>query len=58
MKEGDKILSEWMMFTFFATESDGLNLDESDEGELCWQPVDADEESYQWLKVIIISLII
>ena len=40
MKDGDKILSEWMMFTFFATEADGLNLEESDEGVLCWQPVD------------------
>jgi 8-oxo-dGTP diphosphatase len=41
MKDGDKILSEWMMFTFFATEADGLNIEESDEGVLCWQPVEA-----------------
>lgn len=36
MKDGDQVLSEWMMFTFFATEADGLNLDESDEGKINW----------------------
>jgi 8-oxo-dGTP diphosphatase len=40
MKENDQVLSEWMMFTFFATDSDGLGVDESDEGKLEWQPLD------------------
>ncbi|MEH7522109.1 8-oxo-dGTP diphosphatase [Bacillus sp. JJ1503] len=36
MKEGDRVLSEWMMFTFLATEADGLNVDESEEGKILW----------------------
>ncbi|MDZ5474144.1 8-oxo-dGTP diphosphatase [Bacillus sp. 31A1R] len=36
MKDGDQVLSEWMMFTFFSTESDGINLDESEEGKVSW----------------------
>ncbi|MDQ0157063.1 NUDIX hydrolase [Robertmurraya andreesenii] len=40
MKDGDKVLSEWMMFTFFATEADGINLDESDEGKIAWHSIE------------------
>ncbi|WP_251550117.1 NUDIX hydrolase [Neobacillus muris] len=40
MKEGEELLSEWMMFTFMATESDGVDLEESDEGKLEWHPID------------------
>ncbi|MFJ5759676.1 NUDIX hydrolase [Neobacillus sp. NPDC093182] len=40
MKENDQVLSEWMMFTFFATDSDGMRFDESDEGKLEWQQLD------------------
>ncbi|WP_409290321.1 NUDIX hydrolase [Peribacillus sp. SCS-37] len=40
MKNGDQVLSEWMMFTFYATDFDGVNLEESEEGELSWQPLD------------------
>ncbi|MGX6445328.1 NUDIX hydrolase [Neobacillus sp. K501] len=40
MKENDQILSEWMMFTFLATDSDGMGVDESEEGELEWHPLD------------------
>ncbi|NWQ39399.1 8-oxo-dGTP diphosphatase [Bacillus sp. EB106-08-02-XG196] len=40
MKENDQVLSEWMMFTFFSTDSDGMQVDESDEGKLEWQPLD------------------
>ncbi|MEH7492544.1 NUDIX hydrolase [Neobacillus niacini] len=40
MKENDQVLSEWMMFTFFATDSDGMHFDESDEGKLEWQQLD------------------
>jgi 8-oxo-dGTP diphosphatase len=40
MKEGDQLLSEWMMFTFVATDSDGLDLDESEEGKLAWHSFD------------------
>ncbi|MDF2787481.1 MAG: hydrolase [Neobacillus sp.] len=40
MKENDQVISEWMMFTFFATDSDGMRFDESDEGKLEWQQLD------------------
>lgn len=40
MKNGDQVLSEWMMFTFFATEADGMNLDESEEGKIAWHSID------------------
>jgi 8-oxo-dGTP diphosphatase len=40
MKENDQVLSEWMMFTFFANDSDGMRFDESDEGKLEWQQLD------------------
>ncbi len=40
IKEGDKVLSEWMMFTFFADDSDGVNLEECEEGELAWHQAD------------------
>jgi 8-oxo-dGTP diphosphatase len=40
MKENDQVLSEWMMFTFFATDSDGMQVDESDEGKLEWHHLD------------------
>ncbi|WP_077214738.1 NUDIX hydrolase [Bacillus dakarensis] len=40
MKDGDQVLSEWMMFTFFAQNSDGVNLDESDEGKISWHSFD------------------
>jgi len=40
IKDGDTIISEWMMFTFFSTNSDGINLDESEEGKLCWHDLD------------------
>ncbi len=40
IKEGDKVVSEWMMFTFLATEFDGESVDECEEGILKWQPAD------------------
>jgi 8-oxo-dGTP diphosphatase len=40
MKENDQLLSEWMMFTFVATDADGIDLDESEEGKLEWQMID------------------
>jgi 8-oxo-dGTP diphosphatase len=40
MKEKDQVLSEWMMFTFVANDSDGMSFDESDEGKLEWQQLD------------------
>ncbi|RSK56629.1 NUDIX hydrolase [Bacillus canaveralius] len=36
MMDGDQLISEWMMFTFFATEADGVHLEESEEGILAW----------------------
>ncbi|MFS0636570.1 8-oxo-dGTP diphosphatase [Mesobacillus foraminis] len=40
IKEGDQVTSEWMMFTFNATESTGVHLERSEEGELAWHDVD------------------
>ncbi|WP_088104161.1 8-oxo-dGTP diphosphatase [Halalkalibacter urbisdiaboli] len=37
IKEDDTIISEWMMFTFKATEFEGEQLDESPEGKLEWK---------------------
>ncbi|WP_078378955.1 8-oxo-dGTP diphosphatase [Sutcliffiella halmapala] len=36
IKEGNEIVSEWMMFTFLATEYDGQNVKESEEGTIEW----------------------
>lgn len=40
MKDGDQVVSEWMMFTFMAQSADGLNLDESEEGKIAWHSLD------------------
>lgn len=40
IKDGDQVLSEWMMFTFFANDADGISLEESDEGKLSWHEFD------------------
>ena len=40
IKDGDKIISEWMMFTFFSTNADGVNVDESAEGKIVWHDLD------------------
>jgi 8-oxo-dGTP diphosphatase len=40
MMENDQLVSEWMMFSFVATDSDGIDLDESEEGKLEWQMID------------------
>lgn len=40
MKEEDRVLSEWMMFSFLATEADGVNLDQSEEGILAWHELE------------------
>lgn len=40
MKDGDQVISEWMMFTFFATEADGIHLEESEEGKISWHSID------------------
>jgi 8-oxo-dGTP diphosphatase len=36
IKENEKVVSEWMMFTFLVTEFDGSNIPESEEGTLQW----------------------
>lgn len=36
IKEENKVISEWMMFTFVANEFEGVNLDESREGKIKW----------------------
>ena len=40
MKEEDQVISEWMMFTFLATDSEGDALDECEEGILSWKPIE------------------
>jgi len=44
IKDGDLIVSEWMMFTFFATESDGISFKDCEEGILQWQEVEKVKE--------------
>ncbi len=36
MKEGENVVQEWMMFTFYAEQHSGHLLEESPEGELEW----------------------
>ncbi|MGO4888856.1 8-oxo-dGTP diphosphatase [Anaerobacillus sp. MEB173] len=38
--ENDKIISEWMMFTFETSEFDGESMEQSPEGKLAWKHVD------------------
>lgn len=40
IEEKGKVTSEWMLFTFMASDSDGVNVDESEEGILSWCPID------------------
>lgn len=40
IKDGDKIVSEWMMFTFFSTNSDGIHVEESEEGKIVWHDLE------------------
>ncbi|MBN8235407.1 8-oxo-dGTP diphosphatase [Halobacillus kuroshimensis] len=40
MREEEKTAQEWMMFTFYTTSYTGELLEESEEGELEWVPVD------------------
>ena len=40
MKDGDQVVSEWMMFTFMATQGGGHALHETEEGILTWHPID------------------
>lgn len=40
IKEDDKTISEWMMFSFYATEFTGENFDECEEGILKWHHKD------------------
>jgi 8-oxo-dGTP diphosphatase len=40
IKDHDELISEWMMFTFFAEDYDGENLSESDEGKISWKPIE------------------
>lgn len=40
MKEENKTVQEWMMFTFYCETCEGDLLEESEEGELEWVPLD------------------
>jgi 8-oxo-dGTP diphosphatase len=44
MKEDEQVINEWMMFTFIATDSDGVNYEQSVEGKLEWQPIEKIKE--------------
>ena len=37
IKNNEKVVDEWMMFTFFSEQFEGTMLDESPEGKLQWQ---------------------
>lgn len=40
IKDQEKVVSEWMMFTFFAEDFEGENFSESEEGKVEWIEVD------------------
>lgn len=40
IKDSDQLITEWMLFTFIATDSDGINISESEEGKLEWHLID------------------
>ncbi|MDR6999484.1 8-oxo-dGTP diphosphatase [Neobacillus niacini] len=40
IKENDCVESEWMMFSFLANDSDGMDVEESEEGILQWHALD------------------
>jgi 8-oxo-dGTP diphosphatase len=40
IQDEGKTVSEWMMFTFLATQYDGENVNESEEGKVGWHPID------------------
>ncbi|MDQ6600304.1 8-oxo-dGTP diphosphatase [Bacillus salipaludis] len=40
IKENDCVESEWMMFSFLANDSDGMDVEESEEGILQWHTLD------------------
>ncbi len=40
IKDGETITSEWMLFTFKATQFEGVPLNQSPEGKLAWKKVD------------------
>ena len=44
IKEGDQVVSEWMMFTFLATDYQGTNVLESEEGSIKWHDKDVIQE--------------
>lgn len=40
IKDGGKIVDEWMMFTFYAESFEGQWYEESQEGKIAWHPFD------------------
>ncbi|OLO38151.1 NUDIX hydrolase [Alkalihalophilus pseudofirmus] len=40
IKDGEKITSEWMLFTFKTDQFEGIPLQESPEGKLAWKKID------------------
>jgi 8-oxo-dGTP diphosphatase len=41
VRDGEQLVQEWMMFTFFADRYTGSLLKHTEEGVLCWHPVEA-----------------
>ena len=41
IKDGDRIVDEWMMFTFFSESFEGEWVDESHEGKIAWHPFES-----------------
>lgn len=44
IKDNQEIVSEWMMFTFSASEFNGTNVDQSEEGTIGWHGIDTISE--------------
>ncbi len=40
IQDQGQVVSEWMMFTFLATDYDGENVNESEEGKIAWHSID------------------
>lgn len=40
IKDGEKVMDEWMMFTFFADQADGSPLTQTREGDLYWKSIE------------------
>ncbi len=44
IKEGDQLIDEWMMFTFYSDSFEGEWVQESQEGKIAWHPFESIKE--------------